>query len=274
VPLPRARSTSSMLSLFSKVATTNNYEVYFTGFGALQQLQGYISKKEPRVGNYFITRDLGLLCNRAELPGTSFGTTQIEGDRMGITEKFAHTRIYTDTSFTFYVDTDYRVIKFFELWQEFIASGSNKDGVDPRERAYYYRMMYPSEYKVQTMKILKFNKDHFRDVQYTFLNAFPINVTSMPVSYGNAQLLECTVTFSYDRYFFGDISSLQPTSRIAPVSDTPPAPGNEDFRDASYSGYTLPDDVQNLTFDTKSSLDLAANYFGDANGAGDSTPQE
>ena len=263
-----------MLSLFSKVATTNNYEVCFTGFGALQQLQGYISKKEPRVGNYFITRDLGLLCNRAELPGTSFGTTQIEGDRMGITEKFAHTRIYTDTSFTFYVDTDYRVIKFFELWQEFIASGSNKDGVDPRERAYYYRMMYPSEYKVQTMKILKFNKDHFRDVQYTFLNAFPINVTSMPVSYGNAQLLECTVTFSYDRYFFGDISSLQPTSRIAPVSDTPPAPGNEDFRDASYSGYTLPDDVQNLTFDTKSSLDLAANYFGDANGAGDSTPQE
>lgn len=255
-----------MLSLFGKVATTNNYEVYFTGFGALQKLRGYITQKEPRVGNYFVTRDLGLLCNRAELPGTSFATAQIEGDRMGITEKFAHSRIYTDTSFTFYVDSDYRVIKFFELWQEFIASGaSTGDGVDPRQRAYYHRMMYPSEYKVQTMKILKFNKDHFRDVQYTFLNAFPVNVTAMPVAYEGARILECTVTFAYDRYFFGDISSLQPTSRISPVSDTPAAPGNESFRDASYTGYTNAENVQNLTFSDTSNLDLNTNYFEDVN---------
>ena len=251
-----------MLSLFSKVATTNNYEVYFTGFGSLQKLNGYITKKNPRVNNYFITRELGLLCNRAGSPGTSFATAQIEGDRMGITEKFAHSRIYTDTSLTFYVDSDYRVVEFFETWQEFIANGSGvTDGVDPRERAYYHRMHYPSEYKVQTMKILKFNKDHFRSVQYTFLNAFPVNVTSMPVSYGNARLMECTVTFAYDRYFFGDITSLTPTSRVSPATG-PAAPGNEETRDnyTGAGGFTTPD-LKGPSFSEASfNMDLDINY--------------
>ena len=50
---------------------------------------------------------------------TSFATAQIEGNRMGIVEKFAHTRVYTDSTFTFYVDSDYRALEFFELWHEF-----------------------------------------------------------------------------------------------------------------------------------------------------------
>ena len=206
---PRVKKTEQIRSLFQKVATTNHYEVFFSGFGSMRKLRGYITSRSPRVSNSFISRDLGLLCNSAELPATTMATAQIEGNRMGIVEKFAHSRVYTDSSFTFYVDSDYRVLEFFELWQEFIASGSDEsDGADKSHLAYYHRMQYPQEYKVDTIKIQKFNKDHFRSVQYTFLNAFPVAVSAMPVSYDGNSVLECQVTFSYDRYFFGPLQSL------------------------------------------------------------------
>ena len=204
---PRVKKTEQIRGLFQRVATTNHYEVFFSGFGALQQLRGYISSRSPRVTNFFISRDLGLLCNSAELPATTMATAQVEGQRMGIVEKMAHSRVFTDVSFTFYVDNQYRTLEFFELWHEFIASGSNNE-VDRSNIAYYHRMQYPDEYKVDTIKIQKFDKDHFRSVEYNFLNCFPVSVSSMPVAYDGNQVLECQVTFAYDRYYFGKISSL------------------------------------------------------------------
>ena len=204
---PRIKKTEQIRGLFQRVATTNHYEVFFSGFGALQQLRGYISSRSPRVTNFFISRDLGLLCNSAELPATTMATAQVEGQRMGIVEKMAHSRVYTDVSFTFYVDNQYRTLEFYELWHEFIASGSNNE-VDRSNIAYYHRMQYPDEYKVDTIKIQKFDKDHFRSVEYNFLNCFPVSVSSMPVAYDGNQVLECQVTFAYDRYYFGKISSL------------------------------------------------------------------
>ena len=204
---PRIKKTEQIRGLFQRVATTNHYEVFFSGFGALQRLRGYISSRSPRVTNFFISRDLGLLCNSAELPATTMATAQVEGQRMGIVEKMAHSRVFTDVSFTFYVDNQYRTLEFFELWHEFIASGSNNE-VDRSNIAYYHRMQYPDEYKVDTIKIQKFDKDHFRSVEYNFLNCFPVSISSMPVAYDGNQVLECQVTFAYDRYYFGKISSL------------------------------------------------------------------
>jgi hypothetical protein len=225
---PRVKKTEQIRSLFQKVATTNHYEVFFSGFGSMRKLRGYITSRSPRVSNSFISRDLGLLCNSAELPATTMATSQIEGNRMGIVEKFAHSRVYTDSSFTFYVDSDYRVLEFFELWQEFIASGSDSDGADRTHVAYYHRMQYPEEYKVDQIKIQKFDKDHFRSVEYTFLNAFPVSVSAMPVSYDGNSVLECQVTFSYDRYFFGPMQSLDRRvfNSAYKQINTGPMPGN------------------------------------------------
>ena len=235
---PRVKTTEQIRSLFQKVATTNHYEVFFNGFASLQSLRGHITTNAPLVSNFFISRDLGLLCNSAELPGTSMATAQIEGNRMGIVEKFAHTRVYTDTTLTFYVDSDYRVVQFFELWHDFIASGS---GVSKDQKAYYNRLRYPDEYKVSTMMIQKFNKDHFRNVEYTFLNAFPVNVSSMPVSYDGANVLELQVTFAYDRYYFGKLTSLNSTSKDLQDNGgaieirTPEAVGNGQFKDNKWA---------------------------------------
>ncbi len=239
---PRVKKTEQIRSLFQRVATTNHYEVFFSGFGRLQGLRTHMTNRQPRLTNYFIGRDLGLLCNSAELPATSFATSQIEGNRMGVIEKMAHTRIFTDTTMTFYVDSDYRSLEFFELWHDFIASGSDDDPGNARHNInYYHRMRYPKDYKVDTIRIQKFNKDHFRNVEYTFLNCFPINVASMPVSYAEAQVLEVQVTFAYDRYYFGSITSLNRKSEniTHPRIQLPSVLGNENKVDEEKTIYKL-----------------------------------
>ena len=109
---PRLRRTSDILPLFTKVATTSHYELSFPALP--WQLLNYIKmNSNDRIDNSFVFRDLGLLCKNAQLPGTAYATAQINGNYMGINQKYAHTRIYTDSSFTFIVDDDYRVVKFF-----------------------------------------------------------------------------------------------------------------------------------------------------------------
>ena len=59
--------------------------------------------------------------------------------------------------FTFYIDSDYKNLKFFESWIEYISSGS--DAV-PTQSNYYRRMRYPDSYKCQTITITKFEITH------------------------------------------------------------------------------------------------------------------
>jgi len=55
---------------------------------------------------------------------------------------------------------------------------------------------------------------------YNFVNAFPISVFSMPVSYESSSLLKCTVSFSYIRYYItSDIKN--PTTTVRPATPTP-----------------------------------------------------
>ena len=55
--------------------------------------------------------------------------------------------------------------------------------------------------------ITKFEKDYLKNnrppLEYRFLNAYPISIDSMPVSYEGAQTLKCTVNFNFSRYITG-----------------------------------------------------------------------
>lgn len=222
---PRLRRTSDILPLFTKVATTSHYELSFPALP--WQLLNYIKmNSNDLIDNSFVFRDLGLLCKNAQLPGTAYATAQINGNYMGINQKYAHTRIYTDSAFTFIVDDDYRVIKFFELWQEFISSGSDSNR---SRKAFYHRMKFPAEYKCDTMRLQKFDKNHGASVEYTFLSAFPVNITPVSVSYDQTQILEISVSFAYDRYFFGNLRRQDTRSNQNSGMATNPYP--KDFLD-------------------------------------------
>lgn len=182
--------------VFGNPSLTNQYLVEFSNLGNLSKLKEHIKTKFG-VKEDFIARNSGLLCSSASLPGTSLATAEVKDNFMGVSQEFAHTRIYTDIDFTFYVDHDYNNLRFFEGWIDYISGGSGQNDLQGN---YYRRMRYPDDYKCLTMSITKFERDHTSKISYSFFNAFPKLITSIPVSYGAADLLQVSVSFNYDRY--------------------------------------------------------------------------
>lgn len=195
---------SSPKEIFGNLSLTNQYQVNFSGFNSLGLLTNYLLTYAGGVDIDFVMNNTGLLCSEASLPGTSLATSEVKDNFMGIPQEFAHTRLYSDIDFTFYVDKNYNTLKFFEGWVDFVASGSELNNPDGLLTAYYYRrIQYPDDYKCSTMSITKFERDYLRSgskLNYLFVNAFPKLVTAVPVSYGTADILRVSVTFNYDRY--------------------------------------------------------------------------
>jgi hypothetical protein len=188
-------------------ALTNNYLVYIpplsTGMvdSNNSKLANHITKYGRLADDQFVSRKLGLLCSDASLPTSSYATA------VGVTQEFAHTRLYADTDFTFYVDKNYDSIKFFEAWMDYISGAGEVSQSDKLKRpGYFRRMAYPDYYKVSTMSITKFERDIKTRLEYTFINAFPKSMTAIPVAYGAADLLKVTVSFNYDRYIMNTIN--------------------------------------------------------------------
>ena len=181
-------------SALSAPALTNLYQVDIeldnrTLFSAINQLTG--------VRQDWFVRNVGIACYDATLPTSSLATAEVKDNFQGINQQFAHTRFYTDSSFSFYIDKDYRVLLFFEAWMDYISNGAN---VSENDKRFYRRFRYPNTYKCDGLQITKFDKNLDKKITYQFKNAFPKSIQSIPVSYGTADLLKVSVTFAYDRY--------------------------------------------------------------------------
>lgn len=208
----RPRRISDIKPLLTNLAQTSHYEVQF---GALPpQLVGYLNRRG--IDSRFIAESAGLLCYEAVLPSTNFGSFTVDGNFMGIQEKFVHSRIYSEITLSFYVDSDYKMLNFLECWMEFIASGSyNRQGlsgennsINPNSNSYFTRIQYPQYYKANAVKILKFDRDYRREIEYNFRGLFPLNLSSVPVTYMNSDALKVSASFQFDRYIAGKVNTF------------------------------------------------------------------
>ena len=105
-------------------------------------------------------------------------------------------------------------------------------------------MSYPDEYMVDSPGLIvkKFEKggkfvspttglEVDRELTYEFIRTYPTAINSMPLTYGDAEVLKCTVTYSYIRYVQHNTfitNRVEPTvvPRIASVPEPvdPPTP--------------------------------------------------
>ena len=181
-----------------KLSITNQYQVNFSILK--KTITDYLESIGIDNTKEFLSRDAGILCSDASLPASAFATGEVKDNFMGIPQEFAHTRLYTDIDFTFYVDQDYTLLRIFEGWMDYIASGADNDGIGLGQAGFYRRFKYPNDYECDTMSITKFEKNLGRTLLYEFVNAFPKSITPIPVTYGTADLLKVTVSLNYDRY--------------------------------------------------------------------------
>ena len=193
-PKPEHRKISQIKSSLLRPALTSHFEVFIV-------LPSFMKKLDA------VQQDqLNLQCTEASLPGSSLATFEINNDFHGVTERHAYRRIFDERiDLTFYVDaSNYLPIRTFESWIGGIMNGNDKDGT-LADSNYYYTARYPDDYRTN-LYITKFERSYGQDgsnMKYTFVDAFPISISAMPVSYDSSNLLKCTVGFTYLRYFTG-----------------------------------------------------------------------
>jgi hypothetical protein len=240
-PKPKNYNVSDLKTFILQPALTSNFEVYVSPPpGPANSFINQIMRKS-------MTEILTVSCSEASLPGSSLTTHELNNDFTGVTQRHAYRRLYDDRSdFTFYVNNTYDQIRFFERWMQFIVG----EQIALKGSTAFFRVQYPKNYKTN-IYITKFERSAQTKtgfgkeksvngpykgptMVYEFINAFPISVTSMPVSYDSSQLLKCTVSFTYDRYIMNNVSGLPNTGTGEPSQS--PAPGVPNSNSVSYTG--------------------------------------
>ena len=202
---PEKLTVSSIKSRLLNVAQSSLYRVPLSVPQAVRDTLSLSS---------FDYDNIDLLCCEAALPGSSLTTHEVNNDYHGATEKMAYRRLYDETiGLTFYVDRNYKVIQMIEAWMDYITGVDNtKTYEDPYVS---HRMAYPKTYK-NNIYLTKFERDNFMrnystsgststrtartTLDYTFVQAFPLSLTAIPVSYEESSVLKCNVSFNFIRY--------------------------------------------------------------------------
>lgn len=199
-PIPK--KISQILPKFQNVAQTSHYLVQF-GLPSSGKLRAHLRTRG--IDYRFHTEDIGLLCSGAVLPGSTFATTVVNGEFQGVTETIPHTRNFTRMKLEFYVDNEYKALKFLEHWMEYITGGSNAEQMD---NAYNFKLNYPLDYRSQSTKIVKFEKNYKQSLEYNFRGLYPVALDSTRVQYQNSNVLKASCAFAYERYICGKASSF------------------------------------------------------------------
>ena len=179
---------------FQVVFSFGNYQRW------LEEAGGDISR--ARTSGIDFKEKMAIMCTEAELPGTTFQTSLAVGHHQGIQEEFPNLRTFPPLNLTFYVDLDHVILEVLESWMTYINPISAKD---KRVSNAYGRFNYPEDYK-ETIHVTKFERDlntknsTTKLTSYEFINAWPTNLTSMRVAYGESNVLRCSIQLAYDRF--------------------------------------------------------------------------
>lgn len=206
-PQPNLKKTKSLKSKILNLAQTSIFEVKVTPPAEVLRFLQNVGRGPDLTPDSL--EDIYLLCHDAKLPATSLATHDVTDDYQGVTEKIAYRRIYDESiDLTFYVDHNYSVIELFDGWIDYISGlGVTATREEYKSVATPFRFAYPDSdspgggYR-QDIYLTKFEKDLSRSVSlgYTFIGAYPSSMISIPVTYGQSDILRCTVSFTYVRY--------------------------------------------------------------------------
>ena len=213
--MPTPRSVSKIKESLLRPALTSQFEVEIPFPQGDFGLKSFIGGGQD---------NLNLRCSNASLPGSNLATFELNNTYHGVTQRHAYRRVYDDRiDLEFYVDAEkYMTIRFFEKWIDAIMLQDEPDGAELITQDYAYRVRYSDEYVSSSgLKVRKFERDHASNIEYTFVNAYPFTISSMPVSYDSSSLLKCTVSFSYLRYVIQEIGAPTDSQQSSGSKTTP-----------------------------------------------------
>lgn len=228
---PKSFLMSEVKAKMGRYASTNFYHVFFTRPGA-------VSGNVTKYGGTRYQNFIDIACIDATLPGSTFATHEATNDYTGITERHVYRRQFDGKiDFTFAIDREYTLIKLFEAWMGYIG-GEASDGYQNYRANSAYRVPFLDEYACNDFTLVKYEKDATivekgyspTRLEYHFVNAFPISISSMPISQGPTDLLTMTVTMDYQKYW---ITKVDGNGKGAAGSAGPNQVPNSAYKDPS-----------------------------------------
>ena len=215
--MPSARDIFGSLSLTSQFKVSLHLTNVDAGGSGLMK---WLRDSNVITGNQTKNYVYDFYCAEAVIPGVQFDVTEEMGSRQGTIERFPTRRLFPEFTMTFYVDNEYNLIRLFEEWMNYINPLYGGTGILPpspigqgnnlgKDRRDFFRFRYPDEYK-RIISLTKFERNFDsskpNDIRfpphltYRMLEAFPTNITAMPLTYEGSQIVKTTVTFQYIRY--------------------------------------------------------------------------
>lgn len=162
-------------------ASPTNYEVSIVQrprIGALEE------QKNVSAENILIFR-----CNACTLPGKQMLTS----DRLtyGPIRKIITSALYTDVRFSFIVSDNKQELRYFTRWHNSIINNELNDGIQTHDVEYY-------DSYTGSVIITHFDKQNNIKYKISLLEAYPISVEEIPLSWdNNNEFIRVDVTMAY-----------------------------------------------------------------------------
>jgi hypothetical protein len=203
------------IDLFGALSVTSQFKVSLHLADGPTDLTKWLKDSGVITADAQKNRFYDFFCAEASLPGVIFDTADEFGSRQGVLEKFPTKKVFNDFTITLYVDNQYQNIRLFEEWMNYINPIYTSAGEYPANpkgqgganlTTDFFRMKYPDRYR-KIISISKFERDFYTSgktqpttLTYRMIDAYPINITPIPVTYEGSQILKTTVSFTYSRY--------------------------------------------------------------------------
>lgn len=182
----------------------------------LQKMDPSINEKSEVWGKYATytlskSRNLSMLAEAVSIPGKQLMTT--EHRIFGTVRKMPYGVLYDDLTVTFICTNSMFERSFFDIWQSLIISPSSQymefyenyigtvviQKVSNRAAA-----AVTTEKDAKTgndvMVVTPVSTDYEKLSTYVLLEAYPVNIQSQELSYGDDQYLKLTVQFAYSKW--------------------------------------------------------------------------
>lgn len=175
------------------------------------------SKVTPYV-SAIASREIQFFCDTINLPGKNLNTYDHRPQGYGQVHKMPLSRAPENVTCTFYCDSKYQIMKYFQGWLDYIIEGTNATPSQTLTGGRQYREIAYQEDYITTLIARSFNYagdsggDIFgtgvpnplspgSGIEYKFYNCYPVQLGAVSVGWEqNDSILRVPIEFSYSHY--------------------------------------------------------------------------
>lgn len=174
----------------------------FGGIALSNKFVVQISRPHQRKSSVFFgdgdsfptTEQLTFFCKTTNLPGKTINTVDNKPYAYGQVNKMPLSRSNDSLTTTFFGDSNYLIMGFFQRWLNFIV----QDGGEVFSNRGYREVAYKEDYAC-TIEIIGYDYDSQKKITYTLYEAYPTQIGAVQMGWEqNDTTIQIPIEFTYD----------------------------------------------------------------------------